>query len=456
MIVRLLRALWVFGLILGSYLLQIGLGRVCGRRTTDDERVLPPWLVRRRERIDTRNARRLLRSMLRLRGVYIKLGQVLSIMGGFLPRAYGRELESLQDRVPPHRFRDVRRRFREDFGKSPEAMFARIENEPIAAASLGQVHAAWLPDGRKVAVKILYPRIREVIRTDLKVIGLAIRVYNRFVPVQNLSSVHAALVDLLRRETDYLHEAGCMGRMATCFAGSDDVLFPEVIAEFTTRNILTMTFMEGIKITHVEAITAAGANPKAVARRLVEMFFEQIFVHHYFHADPHPGNFLVQVGSDGRARIVVLDFGAICEVPEAMADGMIDVLQGFFEQNDELVLRGFDRMGFVADGGDRALVEQTVLSYFRKLLAIQDRSAGALMRAKTAELERLADPEVARRNLRALMRSIRYPDGWFYVERASVLLFWLVGQIDPDLDGLEVGFPIIVPLLAQRTAGAAD
>ncbi len=160
LVLRLLRSLYVFGVILSSYLVQLGLGRLFGEKTAGGDRVLPPWLKARRKRVDLTNARRLLRAMLRLRGVFIKLGQVLSIMGGFLPRVYGKELEQLQDQVPPHPFSDLAAALRASFGKGPDEVFARIEREPIAAASLGQVHVAYLADGRKVAVKFLYPKIR--------------------------------------------------------------------------------------------------------------------------------------------------------------------------------------------------------------------------------------------------------------------------------------------------------
>ncbi|MCA9582717.1 MAG: AarF/ABC1/UbiB kinase family protein, partial [Myxococcales bacterium] len=297
--------------------------------------------------------------------------------------------------------------------------------------------------------------IRDVIRVDMRVVRLALHVYQWFVPVQNLQSAYDALVDLLRRETDYRHEAACMQRMAQNFGGQDDVLIPEPIDSLTTMDVLTMTFMEGIKITEIGNEELTGISKKAVAKRLTQCSYEQIFVHRFFHADPHPGNFLVQRGdTPDKPRLVILDFGAISEVSPEMVDGMIEVLQGFFEKKDELVLQGVARIGFMAEGGNRELLEKTVITYFRKLLKIEDRTPGALMRAKAEELERLADPEVERRELRGLMKSVHYPDGWFYVERASVLLFWLVGQIDPDVDTLKVGFPYILPLLMKKTAAA--
>jgi predicted unusual protein kinase regulating ubiquinone biosynthesis (AarF/ABC1/UbiB family) len=458
---RLVRALWVFSVIFASYMFQLFLSQLLrsyerSARTGRDQLRLPDWLWRRRKRLDLRNARRLLRAILSLRGVYIKLGQVLSIMGGFLPRVYTKELESLQDQVPPRPFEELEATFFRDFGRTADELFERIERQPIAAASLGQVHEAWLADGRKVAVKVLYPGIREVIKVDMRVLRIAVAVYKWFVPVRNIDRVHAALVDLLRRETHYLHEARMMEELAERFAHAKDILFPEVVHELTTDNVLTMTFMEGVKINRVEQMPELGVDPHAVAVRLVECFYEQIFVHRLFHADPHPGNFLVQAGrKPSRPKIVVLDFGAISEVHQEMVDGMIEVLQGIFDGNADLLLRGFYRMGFASEEGDRDLLERTVMTYFSKLMRIQDRTPGALMRASPAELEQLADPEVAREELRELMKAVEYPDGWFYVERASVMMFWLVAQIDPDVDPMRVGFPYVMPLVMQRRAELA-
>jgi predicted unusual protein kinase regulating ubiquinone biosynthesis (AarF/ABC1/UbiB family) len=455
---RLVRALWVFGLIFLSYMVQLALTQMLGTWERDpstgrDRRRLPNWLHNRRKALDSKNAKRLLRAILRLRGVYIKLGQVLSIMGGFLPRVYTKELEQLQDQVPPRPFAELEATFYEDFGESAKELYARIEEHPIAAASLGQVHEAWLEDGRKVAVKVLYPGIRHVIKVDMRVLRLAIVVYKWFLPVQNIERVGDALVDLLNRETDYEHEASMMERMAANFAGSKDILFPEVVHDLTTKNVLTMSFMEGLKINRVAEMPELGIDPHAVGVRLVESFYEQVFVHHLFHADPHPGNFLVQAGrKPSRPKIVVLDFGAISEVRPQMVNGMIELLQGIFDEDGDRVLEGFYEMGFASREANRELLSKTVNTYFQKLLRISDRSPGALMRATQSELEELADPEVAREELRELMRSVDYPDGWFYIERASVLMFWLVGQIDPDIDPMRIGFPYVMPLVMQKRA----
>jgi len=458
---RLIRAHVVFGRIFLSYMLQLGLWWVFRRPREDPqtgrtELRAPDWLDRRRKRLDQLNARRLLNGILRLKGVYIKAGQVLSIMGGFLPRVYGEELEQLQDQVPPHSYGEIERAFRESLGQSPDAVFQRFDETPLAAASLGQVHRAWLQDGRAVAVKVLYPGIRGIIRVDMRVIRLAIRITRWFLPVKNLERVHDALLDLLRRETDYVHEAACMRALAANFADEDDILFPEPIDDLTTADVLTMTFMEGVKITNFDELDRQGVDRSRIAERLVQAFYKMVFVDRLFHADPHPGNFLIDGRDDpSRPKIVVLDFGAVSELPDNTVEGALDILQGFFEGRQDLLMRGFDRIGFAAPDGNRELVEETATAYFQKLLRIDDKSPSALMRARREDLEKLVDPEVERRRLRELMGSVQYPDGWFYVERAAVMMFWLVAQLDPELDTLQVGFPYVLPLIAERTAGQA-
>ena len=449
--------------ILASYVLQSSLERVFRRElppSTDSEapkHKLPAWLKFRAQTLHERNAKRLLRGILQLQGVYVKLGQVLSIMGGFLPNAFRKQLESLQDAVPPRPFAQMRAHFVRSLGRTPEACFASIEDAPIAAASLGQVHMAWLKeDGRRVAVKILYPGIRELVQADLVVVRWVLRAYQRFLPVGNFEIVHSSLVDLLRRETDYVHEAACMRRFADNFKERPDVLCPEVFAELSSGEVLTMSFMDGVKISHVATLAQQGISAQAVAQRLLECFFEQLFVHRFFHADPHPGNFLVQRGpSAEQPRLVVLDFGAVSEAPQELIEGLIDVLVAFFGKDGAALLRGFSRMGFIAHDTDRALLEQTVLMYFERLLSVKNRTPGAIMRARGGELRKLIDPNLELRRVRELARAFSYPEGWFYVERALVMTFWLCGEIYPDIDMLNVAFPYVMPKLAERQQQAS-
>ena len=401
------------------------------------------------KKIHRRNARRMFRGFVSLRGVYIKLGQILSVMGTFLPREYTEELEGLQDDVPPASYSDVRATFVRSFGKEPEQVFASFAHDPIAAASLGQVHVARNAAGDRLAVKILYPNVASVIKVDLKVLGWAIKVYRNFVPVQSIERVHEQLADMLSRETDLVNEARCLARMAKNFESDPDIVFPVVYPEWSSKTVMTMTFMDGVKITKKDALATLQLDPYDVATKLVKAFYKQLFIDRFFHADPHPGNFFVQRGPEGQVRIVVLDLGSATELSHNLATGMFDILQGLMTRKDDLVVQGIDEMGFMAAGGDRELLESTVRKYFEKLLSI---NISDFSKIDPAIAQQLSDPDMKKKELRELMKSVAYPEGWFYVERAAVIMFGLQTTLAPKLNGIQVGFPYIMQFMLESTA----
>jgi predicted unusual protein kinase regulating ubiquinone biosynthesis (AarF/ABC1/UbiB family) len=210
-----------------------------------------------------------------------------------------------------------------------------------------------------------------------------------------------------------------------------------------------MSFMDGVKVTKKDALGSLGLDPYAVATKLVKVFYKQLFIDRFFHADPHPGNFFVQRGPDGQPRIVVLDLGSATELRANLADGMYDILSGLMTRKDDLVVRGIDEMGFIAPGGDRARLERTVRKYFEKLLNLNITDFGKI---NPAVAQQLVDPEMKREELRELMKSVAYPEGWFYVERASVIMFGLQATLAPKLNGIQVGFPYITQFIMEKTA----
>ncbi len=445
--IRLLRATVLFGVIFLSYLWQLSWARLWPSRYDARER----W-----KKINRRNARRMYKGFVRLRGVYIKLGQILSVMGTFLPREYTEELEALQDDVPPQRYKKIKATFVASFKKQPHQVFTTFNEEPIAAASLGQVHEATTASGERLAVKILYPNVATIIKVDLRVLGWALNVYSKFVPIQQISRVHEQLSDMLARETDLANEARCIARMAKNFAGDPDVLFPTVYPEWSSPTVMTMTFMDGCKITKRDALATLQLDPYDVATKLVKVFYKQLFIDRFFHADPHPGNFFVQRGPEGQVRIVVLDLGSATALTDNLADGMFDILSGLMTRKDDLVVQGINTMGFMAPSGDRALLERTVRKYFEKLLNLNITDFGKI---DPAVAQQLADPDMKRDELRELMKSIAYPEGWFYVERAAVIMFGLQSTLAPKLNGIHIGFPYITQFImeknTQRLADAA-
>jgi predicted unusual protein kinase regulating ubiquinone biosynthesis (AarF/ABC1/UbiB family) len=423
-VLRSLRALLLFWTVFASYGVQWVLTRTLGRRRLRD----------RLERVHRANARRLADGFTRLRGVFIKMGQVLSVVGTFLPKAFSEELSKLQDQVPPRPYREIEPRLKAAFGSEPQGAFARFEPVALAAASLAQVHRAELHDGTVVAVKILYPGVEELIRRDLQVLRWVLPLVRIVIPVNRVERVLDQLGAMLSRETDYAHERENMARLRAVFSEREHVIVPDIVDELSREGVLTMTFETGVKINDFEGLSSIGVDSESVAKLLVECYVEMLLKHRVFHADPHPGNFLVRPGP----ALVILDYGAVEEVTSALAAGMKTVVFGAITRNDEMILRGIEGMGFVAEGGDRQLLAVVGREYLKLLANVNISDLGSVEDA----VEKLTGFEHARGRLREIMRSVQYPDGFFYVERTLLLLFGLVAQLAPrsGLPGLALPY----------------
>ena len=425
---RSFRALLLFWTIILSYGWEWLLSRVLSAQRSQA----------RLQRAHQRNARRLAEGFTRLRGVFIKMGQVLSVVGTFLPSAFGEALEALQDKVPPRPFSEIEGRLREAFGADPLARFGSFEREALAAASLAKVHRATTRDGRALEVKVLYPGIELLIRRDLAVLRSLLPVIKWVVKVGRVERVFHELGAMLARETDYQHERANMARIRDIFAGSPDVIVPEVIDELTAGGVLSMSFESGAKINDLEAELAQGIDSEVVAQVLVRCYFTMLLDHRVFHADPHPGNFLVRPGP----KLVILDYGAVEDLTEALSSGMKIVILGAITRNDDQILAGLERMGFVAEGGDRELLKQVGREYLQVLSSVKIEDFSKLDRQT---MEKLSGYRQMRGRLRAVMKSVEYPEGYFYVERTLALLFGLVAQLAP-----KSGLPGLAMPLASK------
>lgn len=431
--VRLVRASFWFAWIVSSCYLQRFIawslsGSARGRAFAE----------RRWTRVHLANARRFYRGATRLRGVYVKLGQMLSTLGTFLPEGYVAELSRLQDRVPPRPFAEIDESLFQTYGRPLHVVFARFDKQPLAAASLGQVHRAMTHEGVEVAVKVLYPDVQTTLRVDLKVIGWALAVLRRFYPIAELDRLHGSLGQMLARETDLRLEARALRKMAASFADDAHLVLPRVHAELSRETVLVMDFVDGVRLDDRAALERLGVSAHDAVKKLLDSFFRQVLEHRWFHADPHPGNFLVQRADDGRVRLVLLDLGSASPVREPIVRGLVQLIGGFFAKDDAAILRAIDTMGFIAEGGDRALIERHVKDAFARLLKLDLQAAGQVDRGF---VERMSDAPLDKRAKRALMRSIAYPDGWYELERALTMLVGITATHAPQLDAMQVAFP---------------
>jgi predicted unusual protein kinase regulating ubiquinone biosynthesis (AarF/ABC1/UbiB family) len=278
----------------------------------------------------------------RLEGLPIKVCQFLGSRADILPEEYVEVLSRLQDRVPPRRLATLLPLLRRELGRPVEAAFTELDPTPIASASLAQVHRGRLRDGREVAVKIQYPEIDEVVRVDLGSFGVLVRVLARLEPEFDFRVLIEEVQKYVPLELDFVHEADNAERMAGHLRDRPGVLVPAVVRDLSTRRVLVMEYAPGVRVTDVEGLRAIGVDPAAVARQLLDLFCEQILVHGFFHADPHPGNILVQPGG----RLVLLDFGLVKDVPAGFRDGLVQLTAAIVAGDRTAIAAGFRALGF--------------------------------------------------------------------------------------------------------------
>ena len=308
------------------------------------------WAQVRRERHHRRSAERLYRTALALQGVLIKTGQFLSARSDILPDAYVDVLSQLQDRVPPEPFSVIRDVVETELGKPLDAVFSSFDEQPIAAASLAQVHRATLHDGREAAVKVQYPGIAKIVDIDLANLAFFIGVLNRIDGSIDYRFVADELRTNIPKELDFINEGRNAERLASDTSDTPSVIVPDIYWEYTTSTVLVMEYMDGIKITDREAMAAAGIDGSEVARLLMESYAQQILRNCFFHADPHPGNLLVRPGP----QIVFLDFGQAKELSAEFSRQFGILLNAIFASDDETMGNAFRGIGFrtKADEGE--------------------------------------------------------------------------------------------------------
>lgn len=284
-----------------------------------------PWLVKPKdwERQHERGANRLLDTATSLGGALIKAGQFASTRPDLLPPVYIERLSRLQDHMLPLGWSEIEAVITGELGRPHEEVFSRVEHTPLAAASLSQVHRAWLKDGRPVVLKVQYPHVRELVAADLDMLARSANIISLVAPKIRLNSIVDFLKETLPLELDLEREAQAMEELRSALSNRADVVIPTAYPQYSTRRMLVMEYMEGIKVTDQTALQAAGINPSDVVRLINEVYAEQVFRHHLLHADPHPGNILVQPGP----RLVLLDHGITVKLTPKLAQAMGEMVK---------------------------------------------------------------------------------------------------------------------------------
>jgi len=396
----------------------------------------------RYRRQDVRAARLLYRCAVRMQGMLIKACQFIGTRADVLPDAWVNTLKVLHDRVPPRPFPIVRARIEHDLGRPLEAVFAEFDPAPIAAASLAQVHAARLRDGRRCAVKVQYPGIEGIVHADLRNLAFILRVLAWLERDFDFRILTREAFKYIPMELDFEHEADNCETIARNLAARSDVVVPRIYREFSTGRVLVMELLEGIKITDIAALERAGIDKHAVAQTLMEVFCEQVLRDGFFHADPHPGNVMVQAGP----RLVLLDFGLAKDFPPRFREGIVRLTFSILTADNAGIALAFDQLGFrTRDGSPETLI------------TLADVMLGSTVRRGRAYADKRLIEEFSEELPRALRVNpiVEVPADVLLVTRVMGLLSGLGKTLDSHVDLFATIMPYAQRLLASGNGIAA-
>lgn len=365
-----------------------------------------------------------------MKGLMIKVGQFLSSRIDFLPDEYIRELSQLQDNVPPHAYGEIRQQIITDLGTAPEELFSRFDAEPIAAASLGQVHRAVLQDGRVVAVKVQYPGIEKVIETDIKTLRILIMLQQGRYGKINLKVLHEEFARIVRAELDYEQEGRNAERFASHFRGDGRIIIPAVLWEYSGKRVLTLEFVDGVKITGCGPERTPGIDCREVVNLLAETYAKMIFLHGFFHGDPHPGNILIREGP----KLVFVDFGMVQEIPEKTKRDLRRFANAIVERNTPRIISTMEQMGFITEGADYGALLEVAQALVDKYRYITPQELKALTVNDIAEeIERIL----------SIIEYLQIPNNFILLGRSIGMLNGIAFHLHPEVNIIEIGKPYI-------------
>ncbi|MCC6546821.1 AarF/ABC1/UbiB kinase family protein [Candidatus Sumerlaeota bacterium] len=380
-----------------------------------------------------RRARALRERMAELGPSFIKGAQVLAMRDDVILPIYASELRKLQDRVPPFPHQQARAIVERNLGRRVAEVFTEFQSRPIAAASLGQVHLA-THNGIRVAVKVLRPGVRQLVETDLRVVAILLYLMDFFIDANLMKSFQSVISEYARMialEMDFTNEQANADRLRRNVKDKG-IVIPRFISELTTSEVAVIEFFEGIRIDRVDEIRAMGINSDELIERLLHVYTRMAVVDGFVHADPHPGNLLI----DREGRIIILDYGMCVEFDEFTRLELLKIVHAVTRKDVDAIVESYYRLGMVDYDVNRGVLKEAA----KTLFSIQIDN----------DLSPKQVQEIAQQILDTFHRfPIHLPSNLVYLLRATTLLEGIALQFNPRFNSLRTASPIVKRLLAE-------
>ncbi|WHX38836.1 AarF/ABC1/UbiB kinase family protein [Mesobacillus sp. AQ2] len=368
---------------------------------------------------------------------FIKLGQLLSIRSDLLPDEIVKELELLQDQVPPVQVEEIKKKIKHEFGRPVTEIFHFFNEDYVAAASIGQVHEAVLHSGESVMVKVQRPGIKNIVLTDLEILrDFAKLIEQRYDWAQyyNITDMVEELSESIRRELDYSEEARNTDMVQLQFEDCDSIKVPLIFHDYSTTQILTMEKAEGIKLNELNAMVAGKEEKRKIADLLVSAFITQILKEGFFHGDPHPGNILYSLE---KQQLVFIDFGQVGRLSASMRYHSASMMMGIIQQDTHRIVKAIFRMAYVPSDIDEQHFYDHV-DGIRKTVELSSKD-GLSLGLTVKELFAAAQEH-----------RIILPKEMTMMGKALITIEGIISELDPTLDMIEIAKPYGEQLMRER------
>ncbi|XP_010486338.1 PREDICTED: uncharacterized protein LOC104764496 [Camelina sativa] len=384
--------------------------------------------IRRRE-----TASWLRESVLQLGPTFIKLGQLSSTRSDLFPREFVDELSKLQDRVPAFSPEKAKRFIEAELGAPISVMYKEFEEQPIAAASLGQVHRAVLHNGEKVVVKVQRPGLKKLFDIDLKNLKLIAEYFqkNESFGTNDWVGIYEECASILYKEIDYINEAKNADKFRRDFRNISWVRVPLVYWDYSAMKVLTLEYVPGIKINNLDALATRSFNRSRIASRAIEAYLIQILRTGFFHADPHPGNLAIDVDES----IIYYDFGMMGEIKTFTRTRLLDLFYSVYEKDAKKVMKNLIDLEALQPTGDLSSVRRSVQFFLDNLLS-QSPDQQQTLAAIGEDLFAISQDQ-----------PFRFPSTFTFVIRAFSTLEGIGYILDPDFSFVKVAAPYAQELL---------